>query len=95
MSVVTVQLGQCGNQIGSQLFSTLLDNARSTLTPPSLSPPSLPAYYETSVERFFVTREEKPLRVSTPRTHTHTHTHTRINHRYYNLYSPPWAENMG
>lgn len=27
MSIITVQLGQCGNQIGGQLFSTLLDDA--------------------------------------------------------------------
>lgn len=72
MSVVTIQLGQCGNQIGSQLFSTLLDDARSTLSPASLSPPSPPAYYETSMERFFVAREEKPLQVSAVGVRLHT-----------------------
>ena len=54
MSVITVQLGQCGNQIGGQLFSTLHEDARgSTLTG------GLPCFYEASTERFFVSREGK------------------------------------
>ncbi|XP_036415744.1 tubulin delta chain [Colossoma macropomum] len=44
MSVVTVQLGQCGNQIGPQLFSTLYDDS---------SGASPKTYKEFSHERFF------------------------------------------
>ena len=46
MSVVTVQLGQCGNQVGSQLFSTLYSDA---LAHQKL----VKAYHDTSMERFF------------------------------------------
>lgn len=47
MSVVTVQLGQCGNQIGTQLFSTLYADAS--------SPTSLPTYRQVALDRFFHT----------------------------------------
>lgn len=45
MSVVTVQLGQCGNQIGTQLFSTLHRDATASLQP---SP-----YREVALDRYF------------------------------------------
>ena len=45
MSVVTMQLGQCGNQIGTQLFSTLHRDA----TDPATSP----TYRQVALERFF------------------------------------------
>ena len=71
MSVVAVQLGQCGNQIGTQLFSTLHEDARNAAAhPPSplSSRPTGPlpasAYSETALERFFVTREKKAPQVS-------------------------------
>ncbi len=57
MSVVTVQLGQCGNQIGSQLFTTLYNDA---LTHQKLAR----TYHDTSMERFFYTT---PTRGPTPR----------------------------
>lgn len=62
MSVVTVQLGQCGNQIGRQLFSTLREDALATLR--SGEARGEPAYFETSLERFFVAdspRNSNPL----------------------------------
>lgn len=44
-NVVTVQLGQCGNQVGSQLFSTLADEAAqaesSTLPEVCVHPPHI------------------------------------------------------
>lgn len=43
MSVVTVQLGQCGNQIGTQLFSTLHRDATSSSS----------HYREVSLDRYF------------------------------------------
>lgn len=46
MSIITVQLGQCGNQIGTELFSALYENACST---------NSSAYRNTSLERFFTT----------------------------------------
>lgn len=57
MSVITLQLGQCGNQIGSQLFSTLYEDACSTLGG-GRRPPSSGSYYESSIERFFEIREK-------------------------------------
>lgn len=45
MSIVTVQLGQCGNQIGAQLFSTLYADATSLTS-------SAP-YRQAALERFF------------------------------------------
>ena len=45
MSTITVQLGQCGNQIGTQLFSTLHRDAT--------SPSSSPCYREVSLDRYF------------------------------------------
>ncbi len=45
MAVVTVQLGQCGNQIGTQLFSTLYDDASAPTSPPT--------YRQAALERFF------------------------------------------
>ena len=44
MSVVTLQLGQCGNQVGTELFSALYENACGT---------NSSAYRNTSLERFF------------------------------------------
>ena len=51
MSIVTVQLGQCGNQIGSQLFSTIFEDACSS----ERRGPT--AYSNTSLARFFSERE--------------------------------------
>lgn len=45
MSIVTVQLGQCGNQIGSQLFSTLHSDASSPTSPHT--------YSQEALDRFF------------------------------------------
>lgn len=56
MSVVTIQLGQCGNQIGSQFFKTVYSDATSSLTSRSKSA-SCPtaAYREASIDKFFYT----------------------------------------
>lgn len=53
MSVVAIQLGQCGNQIGTDFFDTLMNDA---VTPPpySSSHSSLnDGYKEDVLERFF------------------------------------------
>ena len=59
MSIITVQLGQCGNQIGRQLFSTLREDALGTLKGRQQQQRGESAYYETSTERFFVARDER------------------------------------
>ncbi|XP_077996264.1 tubulin delta chain-like [Glandiceps talaboti] len=51
MSLVTLQLGQCGNQIGGQLFSTLLDDAYAKA--PTISKSENNSYIETVENRFF------------------------------------------
>ena len=48
---MTVQLGQCGNQIGTQLFSTLHEDATSC--------PSPSTYRQLSLDRFFYREEEE------------------------------------
>ena len=53
MSVVTIQLGQCGNQIGTDLFKTLMNDAN---TPPTYSSSNSTLnndYKQLVVERFF------------------------------------------
>ena len=62
MSVVTVQLGQCGNQIGGQLFSTLYEDACDTIRPGNPTP-----YHDAAMERFFVTKEVGRKSILQPR----------------------------
>ena len=64
MSIVTVQLGQCGNQIGSQLFKTVYGDATGSLKARAKSGPSA-AYHESSVERFFYIPEPQPTKALT------------------------------
>ncbi len=47
MSVVSLQLGQCGNQIGQELFSVISDDS---------SGPNRKKYKQCSDERFFYER---------------------------------------
>lgn len=44
MSIVTVQLGQCGNQVGQELFEVISNDANDT---------QRKVYSECSSERFF------------------------------------------
>lgn len=61
MSIVTLQIGQCGNQIGGQFFQTLVDDLNSK--PEFCSKAQNSEYCDTSWERFF-TESAKP---SSPR----------------------------
>ena len=62
MSVITLQLGQCGNQIGRQLFTTLHEDA---LSAPAVRKSTSPdAYCEVSLSRFFDARRGKTARSS-------------------------------
>jgi Tubulin/FtsZ family, GTPase domain len=51
MSLVTLQLGQCGNQIGGQFFTTLADDIR--FGPNGRSSHVDHSYDETCIDRFF------------------------------------------
>lgn len=63
MSVVTIQLGQCGNQIGSQFFKTVYNDATASLK--SGGKPSNPSsYHDASVEKFFSISDPKATRSS-------------------------------
>ena len=53
MSVVTVQLGQCGNQIGGQFFSTIVNDINSDSDAASTTKRQRQEYAEISTERFF------------------------------------------
>lgn len=54
MSVVTLQLGQCGNQLGGQFFSSLMDDIQNRTF---LSPPREAEFCSTATERFFSSDE--------------------------------------
>ena len=62
MSVVTFQLGQCGNQIGSQFFRTIYNDATASLKPTVKSNSTF--YHDASVEKFFSFSEPKPTKSS-------------------------------
>lgn len=62
MSVIVLQLGQCGNQIGRQLFTTLHEDALGALHGRKSS--SVDAYCEVSLSRFFDARRGKNARSS-------------------------------
>ena len=55
MSLLTLQLGQCGNQVGGQIFSTLIDDifAKST----GLNSKENQAYMQGSLDTFFTEHE--------------------------------------
>lgn len=53
MSIITLQLGQCGNQIGGQLFQTLVDDIYAKPTQTQVTPSSNLAYTEQALETFF------------------------------------------
>ena len=53
MSIVTLQLGQCGNQIGGQLFSTYIEDLMSISGVGGRTDKTHELYNEESYERFF------------------------------------------
>ena len=64
MSIVTVQLGQCGNQIGSQFFKTLYNDATASQKPGDKLSSNSTAYHDSSVEKFFSISEPKATKAS-------------------------------
>jgi len=58
MSIITLQLGQCGNQIGGQLFATLVEDCLQPLPRSSPAASTATDYKEACVERFFSVGEE-------------------------------------
>lgn len=56
MAVVTVQVGQCGNQLGKQFFSTLMEDVVSNSS--ATNSRSDKMYEDDVLERFFDTRNE-------------------------------------
>ncbi|CAG5117711.1 unnamed protein product [Candidula unifasciata] len=55
MSVITLQLGQCGNQVGGQFFSTIIDDIFAK--PTGVGSKEDADYVKTSTETFFTTSE--------------------------------------
>ena len=60
MSVVTVQMGQCGNQIGAQFFSSLVEDITARTSVPAGGQEA--SYCSAASERFFQTDKEGVLR---------------------------------
>ena len=64
MSTVVVQLGQCGNQIGTELFSILHSDAKSSCwtgktSDPYLSSAKPSSYYQKTINKYFHERDSK------------------------------------
>ncbi|KAL4223799.1 Tubulin delta chain [Mactra antiquata] len=59
MSVVTLQIGQCGNQVGGQLFAGLIEDTQTKLSQVNVSPKANNDYIEAVYDRFF-TCSDKP-----------------------------------
>ncbi|XP_052800591.1 tubulin delta chain-like [Mya arenaria] len=53
MSVVTLQIGQCGNQVGGQLFSGLVEDVNTKLSQTNLGQRANSDYTDEVLERFF------------------------------------------
>lgn len=53
MSVITLQLGQCGNQVGGQFFSSIIDDLHSPPTTLNVSSRSNTDYIQESYVTYF------------------------------------------
>lgn len=53
MSVITVQLGQCGNQVGGQLFQTLIEDTFTRPSQTQVPPDKNQLYIDEGLSRFF------------------------------------------
>jgi len=53
MSVVTLQVGQCGNQVGGQLFEGIAQDAKTKLSQTNLTQQGNADYVEEVMDRFF------------------------------------------
>lgn len=62
MSIVTVQLGQCGNQIGTDLFNLLMNDATEVPKYSSAETKLNKDYHQDVLERFFTTNDTKSER---------------------------------
>ena len=60
MSIITLQLGQCGNQIGGQLFQTIMSDLSSPGRSKSCTKAQDTAFCEASMERFFCQSPQTP-----------------------------------
>ncbi len=91
MSIVTLQLGQCGNQVGGEFFETLARDLQSGQTNGHKKTGRLEqVYQEESTERFFYRPENagetsrSTLRFCLCQLDgAQTHTHTRARARAY------------
>jgi tubulin delta len=54
MSMITVQVGQCGNQIGGQLFDTLMQDVSTKLSQTNLTAAKNQDYIDQVLDRYFV-----------------------------------------
>ena len=71
MSIVTVQLGQCGNQIGGQLFKTVYGDATTSLKSRTTSAAGprcdTGTYHDASLNKFFYVSEPQATKASSSR----------------------------
>ncbi|XP_076452877.1 tubulin delta chain-like [Babylonia areolata] len=64
MSIITLQLGQCGNQVGGQLFSSIMDDLHASPAAVGVSPKQNSEYVEESKETFFSERKNSAVPVA-------------------------------
>ncbi|KAL8596900.1 hypothetical protein ACOMHN_065849 [Nucella lapillus] len=64
MSIITLQLGQCGNQVGGQLFTSIMDDLHTSPAATNISSKQNAEYIEESKETFFSERKNSTVPVA-------------------------------
>lgn len=59
MSILTLQIGQCGNQVGGQLFGSLIEDTCTKQSQVNVPPSANAEYISQVLDRFFVTPEKE------------------------------------
>ena len=64
MSIITLQLGQCGNQVGGQLFNSVMDDLHASPASVNISPRQNSEYIQESKETFFSEQKNSSMPVA-------------------------------
>lgn len=64
MSIITLQLGQCGNQVGGQLFNAVMDDLHASPLAVNVPPRQNSDYIQESKETFFSEQKNSSVPVA-------------------------------